>query len=147
VLSRLFAFAAARAPRERITLDRDATFIETEESGANWNYRGEKSFRALNTYCPQYDLVAGTRYGDGNVPPDWRQQEELERILERPPEEAKSVSLRSAGYRTGLLAWCTGGKHERFGYIPAGISRPVGEEFRKAVRPVPEEDWKPLDRK
>jgi len=149
VLSRLFAFAVKSAPRERITLDRDATFIETEESGANWNYRGEKSFRALNTYCPQYDLVAGTRYGDGNVPPGWRQQEELERILERLPEEAKSVSLLSAGagYQTDLLTWCTEGKHERFGYIPVGISCPVGEEFRKAVRAVPEEDWKPLDRK
>jgi len=149
VLTRLFAFAAARAPRERITLDHDATFLETEERGANWNYKGQKSYRALNTYCPEYDLVAGSRYGDGNVPPGWKQKDELERILERPPEEAKSVSLRSAGagYRTGLLAWCTGGKHGRFGYIPVRISRPVGEEFRKAVRAVPEEDWKPPDRK
>jgi len=67
VLSRLFAFAVTGAPRKHITLDQDATFIETEESGANWNYKGQKSYQALNTYCPQYDLVAGTRYGDGKV--------------------------------------------------------------------------------
>lgn len=42
--------------------DQDATFIETEERGANWNYKGEKSYQALNTYCPEYDLVAGTRW-------------------------------------------------------------------------------------
>ena len=146
VLSRLFAFAAARKPRGHITLDQDATFIETEERGANWNYKGEKSYQALNTYCPEYDLVAGSRYGDGNVPPGWKQQDELERILESLPEEVKGVSLRSdsAGYQTGLLTWCTEGKHERFGYIPVGISCPVGEEFKKAVRAVPEEDWKPL---
>lgn len=146
VLSRLFSFAAARAPREHITLDQDATFIETEERGANWNYRGQKSYQALNTYCPQYDLVAGTRYGDGNVPPGWKQKEELERILESLPEEVKGVSLRSdsAGYQTELLTWCTEGKHSRFGYIPVGISCPVGEEFKKAARAVPEEAWKPL---
>jgi hypothetical protein len=149
VLSRLFAFAAAHSPREHITLDQDATFIETEENGANWNYKGQKSYQALNTYCPEYDLVAGSRYGDGNVPPGWKQQEELERILESLPDEVKGVSLRSdsAGYQTDLLTWCTEGKHGRFGYIPVGISCPVGEEFKKAVRAVPEEDWKPLDRK
>ena len=42
VLSRLFVFAAARAPRERITLDRDATFIETEESGERTGTTGER---------------------------------------------------------------------------------------------------------
>ena len=148
VLTRLFAFAVKSAPRKHITLDQDATFIETDESGANWNYKGEKSYQALNTYCPEYDLAAGTRYGDGNVPPGWKQKEELERILESLPEEVKGVSLRSAGagYRTDLLTWCTEGKHERFGYIPVGISCPVGEEFKKAVRAVPEEDWKPLCR-
>ncbi len=145
VLSRLFAFAAAHSPREHITLDQDATFIETEESGANWNYKGQKSYQALNTYCPEYDLVAGSRYGDGNVPPGWKQQEELERILESLPDEVKGVSLRSdsAGYQTDLLTWCTEGKHSRFGYIPVGISCPVGEEFKKAVRAVPEEDRRP----
>jgi hypothetical protein len=148
VLSRLFAFAVTGAPRKHITLDQDATFIETEESGANWNYKGQKSYQALNTYCPQYDLVAGTRYGDGNVPPGWKQKEELERILHNLPGEVKGVSLRSdsAGYQTDLLTWCTEGKHSRFGYIPVGISSPVGEEFKKAVRAVPEEDWKPLCR-
>lgn len=148
VLSRLFTFAVARSPREHITLDQDATFIETEERGANWNYKGEKSYQALNTSCPQYDLVAGTRYCDGNVPPGWKQKEELERILESLPEEVKGVSLRSdsAGYQTDLLTWCTEGKHGRFGYIPVGISCPVGDEFKKAVRSVPEEDWKPLCR-
>ena len=146
VLSRLFTFAVTGAPRKHITLDQDATFIETEESGANWNYKGQKSYQALNTYCPQYDLVAGTRYGDGNVPPGWKQKEELERILHNLPGEVKGVSLRSdsAGYQTDLLTWCTEGKHGRFGYIPVGISCPVGEEFKKAVRAVPEEDWKPL---
>ena len=148
VLSRLFAFAVTGAPRKHITLDQDATFIETEESGANWNYKGQKSYQALNTYCPQYDLVAGSRYGDGNVPPGWKQKEELERILQTLPEGVQGVSLRSdsAGYQTDLLTWCTEGKHGRFGYIPVGISCPVGEEFKKAVRAVPEEDWKPLDR-
>ena len=74
-LSSLLAFASKERPKAHLTLDQDATFIKTEVREAFWNYKKEKSFEALNTYCPEHDLVVGTRYEDGNVPPGWRQLE------------------------------------------------------------------------
>jgi len=145
-LSTLLAFASKKNPKEHITLDQDATFIETEWQEACWNYKGEKSYEAFNTYCPEHDLVVGTRYEDGNVPPGWRQREEFEQILGSLPEEVKSVALRSdsAGYQADLLTYCAEGKNSRFGFIPAAISCPVGQEFKDAVKRVPETEWKPV---
>ena len=129
-----------------ITLDQDATFIDTEEEGALWNYKGARSYQAFNTYCPEADLVVAGRYSDGNVNPGFRQKEEFERILSGLPGEVKGVSLRSdgAGYQSDLLLYCNEGKNKRFGRIPFGISCPVVKEFREAVRSVPSKDWKPL---
>ena len=111
-LSSLLAFASKERSKEHITLDQDATFIETDWQEACWNYKGEKSYEAFNTYCPEHDLVVGMRYEDGNVPPGWRQREEFEQILGSLPEEVKSVALRSdsAGYQADLLTYCAEGE-------------------------------------
>ena len=145
-LSSLLAFASKERPKEHLTLDQDATFIETEGREAFWNYKGDKSYEALNTYCPEHDLVVGTRYEDGNVHPGWRQLEELEQILDSLPEQVKSVALRSdsAGYQSDLLTYCAEGKNPRFGFISAAISCPVGQELKEAVKRVPETEWQPL---
>lgn len=144
-LSSLLAFASKERPKEHLTLDQDATFIETEGREALCNYKGYKSYEALNTYCPEYDLVVGTRYEDGNVHPGWRQLEEFKQVLHTLPEQVKSVALRSdsAGYQSDLLTYCAEGKNPRFGFISAAISCPVGQELKEAVKRVPETEWKP----
>ncbi|OPZ40675.1 MAG: hypothetical protein BWY99_00560 [Synergistetes bacterium ADurb.BinA166] len=131
----------------RITLDQDATFIETEGSGSLWNYEKNRSYQTFNTYCPEHDLVLASGYRDGNVPPGYGQKEELERVLSVLPDEVNGVSLRSdcAGYQTDLLTYCNEGRNERFGRIFFGISCPMVREFREAIRQIPEDDWKPLD--
>lgn len=145
-LSSLLTFASKERPKAHLTLDQDATFIETERREAFWNYKKDKSYEALNTYCPEHDLVVGTRYEDGNVPPGWRQLEEFVRVLDTLPEEVKSVALRSdsAGYQSDLLTYCAEGKNPRFGFISAAISCPVREEFKEAVQRVPKTEWKRL---
>ena len=132
--------------RGRITLDQDATFIETEVGGSLWNYEKSRSYQAFNTYCPEHDLVLAAGYRDGNVPPGFGQKEELERVLSFLPEEVKEVSLRSdcAGYQSDLLVYCNEGRNDRFGRIFFGISCPMVREFRDAIRNVPEKEWKPL---
>ena len=145
-LSSLLAFASKERPKEHLTLDQDATFIETEGREALWNYKGDKSYEALNTYCPEYDLVVGTRYEDGNVSPGWRQLDEFKQVLNSLPEQVKSVALRSdsAGYQSDLLTYCAEGKNPRFGFISAAISCPVGQELKESVKRVSETEWKPL---
>jgi hypothetical protein len=127
-------------------LDQDATFINTNTKNALYNYLGEKSYEAFNTYCPEYDMVAGTQFRDGNVPPGYGQLEELKRVLSYVPVGVEKVSLRSdsAGYQIELLSYCCEGKNERFGVIDFTISCPVTKEFRASAQAVPASEWKPV---
>jgi hypothetical protein len=133
-------------PLSSITLDQDATFIYTNAKNALRNYEGEKSYEALNTYCPEYDMVIGTQFRDGNVPPGYKQLEELERVLTCVPEGIEKVSLRSdsAGYQIDLLEYCGEGKNERFGVIDFTISCSVTNGFREAAKAVAADEWKPI---
>jgi hypothetical protein len=135
-------------PKESVTLDQDATFIETTTKSALFNYHGEKAYSAFNTYCPDYDIIVGTQFRDGNVNAGYGQLEELKRVLSGSPQGIKEISLRSdsAGYQEKIMKYCAEGKDERFGVIKFTISCPVTQEFREAVKAVPQEEWKPVIR-
>jgi hypothetical protein len=141
-----FKQAVKISPLSSITLDQDATFINTDTKSALFNYHGEKSYEALNTYCPEYDMVVGTQFRDGNVNPGDGQLEELKRVLSYVPVGIDKVRLRSdsAGYQVELLKYCCEGKNERFGVIDFTISCPVTKEFREAVKAVASKEWKPV---
>jgi hypothetical protein len=47
-------------PLESITLDQDATLIPAGGPEACFNYDGERSYEAFNTYCPEYGIMVGT---------------------------------------------------------------------------------------
>jgi hypothetical protein len=145
----LFKIANALCPKKSITLDQDATLIPTERAEALRCFKGMKANEAFNTFCSEYSLMVGTRYSDGNVTAGYRQLEELKRILSYVPAGVEKVSLRSdsAGYQTDLMKYCASGADERFGVIDFGISCDVCEEFKEAVRRVPEKEWRPLRRK
>jgi hypothetical protein len=128
------------------TLDQDATFIPTEVKGALFNYKSEKSFQALNTYCPEYDMVIRSEFRDGNVTPGYRQVENLQASLDLLPEYVRYVRLRSdtAGYQIDLLKYCAEGKNERFGIIEFAIGSPVTKELKQAAQAVTESKWKQI---
>ena len=127
-----------------ITLDQDDTFITTGVDGALYNYKSVRSFEAFNTYCPEYDMVIRSEYRDGNVPPGYRQLENLKASLELLPESVKKVRLRSdtAGYQIEVLKYCATGANERLGVIEFAISSPVTKELKQAVKMVSESEWK-----
>jgi hypothetical protein len=135
-------------PLESITLDRDAALISTGRREACFNYKGERSYEAFNTYCPEYGVMVGTRYGDGNVMAGYERLEELKRVLSYVPDGVKNVSLRgdSAGYRVELMKYCASGADGRFGVINFGISRDVGGEFKSAAERVPDAGWRRLSK-
>jgi hypothetical protein len=148
ILTKIFQQAYKANPKKTITLDQDATFIKTGNKDALYNYHGEQAYEAFNTYCPEYDMIVGTEFRDGNVNPGYGQLEELKRVLSYMPEGVEKIKYRSdsAGYQTELLRYCAEGKNERFGVIDFTISCPVGDEFKKAVKAVPEENWHPVMR-
>jgi hypothetical protein len=139
----LWEEAYALKPEPTITLDQDATFINTESRNALFNYHGERAYEAFNTYCPESDMIVATQFRDGNVPPSYRQFEEFKRVLENVPAGVKKVQLRSdsAGYQTGLLKYCASGENERFGVIDFAISCPMVKELKEAAKQAPEKEW------
>ncbi|MDR2087588.1 MAG: transposase [Dysgonamonadaceae bacterium] len=133
-------------PHTIITLDQDATFINTSNSDALFNYLGKKAYETFNTYCPEYDIIVGTQFRDGNVTPGYQQLEEFKRILDNTPAGVQKVQLRSdsAGYQINLLRYCASGANERFGVINFAIACLVTKELRDAAKLVPENAWQPI---
>jgi hypothetical protein len=144
----IFQQAYNLEPKKSITLDQDATFVDTTTKSALFNYLGEKSYSAFNTYCPDYDIMVGTQFRDGNVNAGYGQLEELKRILSEVPEGIEKINLRSdsAGYQESIMKYCAEGQNERFGVINFTISCDVTKGFRTAVKEVPPEEWKPVIR-
>ena len=142
----IFRQAYKFMPLESITLDMDATFIPTSTKGALRNYHGETAHEAFNMYCPEYDIMVGTQFRGGNVPPSCEYLEELKRKLAMSPEGIKKVTIRSdtAGYQEDLLKYCAEGENERFGVIDFTVSCKVVDNFKNAAKAAPEEDWKPV---
>ena len=133
-------------PLKKITLDQDATFIPTSSKNALINYKGDKSYEPFNTYCPEYDIIVGTQFRDGNVHPGYGQFEELKRVLSTIPEGVKKVCIRSdtAGYQEDILKYCAEGKNERFKVVEFTISCKIVESFKQAAQAVEAKDWKPV---
>jgi hypothetical protein len=144
----IFQCAYNAAPKKVITLDQDATFIYTHNKNALYNYQGEKSYEAFNTYCPEYDVVLGTQYRDGNVPAGYGQLDELKRVLSLLPVGVEKVQLRSdsAGYQEEIMKYCMDSEKGRVGVINFTISCDVGKSFKAAAKAVPEGDWHPVER-
>jgi hypothetical protein len=144
----LFQTAYSLSPLETITLDQDATFIPTNRPEACFNFKGDPSYEAFNTYCPEYDFMLGTRYSDGNVTPGFEQLDEFKRVLSLLPEGVKHVKLRSdsAGYQTDFMKYCARSDNKRFGSIDFAISCDIVQEFKTSVQMVPDEAWRPLRR-
>jgi hypothetical protein len=145
----VFNQAYTMRPLSTVTLDQDATFIETRSQNALYNYQGQTSYEALNLYCHEYDVVVGTQFRDGNVNPGYGQLEQLKRTLPKLPKGITKVQIRSdsAGYQVELMKYCAEGRDERFKVIDFVISCPMTGEFRDAVRQIPESEWKVLKKK
>ena len=146
VMRHILSVAPTFCDIERVTIDQDATFIPTKVSGALCSYKKEKSFQALNSYCPEYDMMIHSEFRDGNVTPGYRQLDHLKETLSLLPSSVRKVRLRSdsAGYQTELLKYCANGSNERFGVIEFCISCPVSAEFINAVHSTRAKEWRKI---
>lgn len=131
------------------TLDMDATLIETHKREAHFCYKGFKAYQPLNCWWAEQGVMLHSEFRDGNVPAGYQQLRVLQDCLTSASAAGVTkVYLRSdsAGYQQDLLLYCGEGRDERFGVIEFAVSADVTEEFRKAVRSVPEAEWQPLYR-
>lgn len=146
VMRQLVAAVQSRAMQAVATLDQDATLVETGKAEALYCYKKFKAYQPLNTYWAEQGLVLHTEFRDGNVPAGYEQLRVLREALECLPAGVEKVYLRSdtAGYQVNLLKYCAEGGSERFGVIEFAVGVDVGDDFKKAVGEVEEDEWQPL---
>ena len=144
----MLAFAQRNAPQETVTLDMDATLIETFKRSALRCYKGFKSYQPLNVWWAEQEMLVHTEFRNGNVPAGFEQLRVLEQALALLPAGVQRVRLRSdtAGYQHELLRYCETAANARFGRIEFAIGCPVDASFKRAVAALPASAWKPLHR-
>ena len=130
------------------TLDVDATLVETHKRQALFCYKGFRAYQPLNVWWAEHGLMLHSEFRDGNVPAGFEKLRVLKEGLAALPGDVKRVRLRTdtAGYQQDLLLYCGEGRDARFGVIEFAIGVDVTKEFRRAVRAVDEDAWKPLTR-
>jgi hypothetical protein len=142
----LLAFAQRQAPESVATLDQDATLVKTTKREAHFGYKGFRCYQPTNVWWAEKEMVVHSEFRDGNVPAGMGNLRVLREALQVLPSGVRTVRLRSdsAAYDWELLRYCEEGKDERFGRIEFAVSCDINEDFRNAVRRVPDEEWRPL---
>jgi hypothetical protein len=140
------AFLQNNNPHKTVTLDMDATLVETNKSDSLFCYKGFKAYQPLNIWWFEQAAVAFSEFRDGNVPAGYQQLRVFIQALDCLPQGIENVRLRcdTAGYQHDLLKYCELGENERFGRIEFAIGCDVTPEFKKAVAEIPESQWQPV---
>ena len=127
-----------------ITLDMDATLIETHKEDALYSYKGYAAYQPMNVWWDEHQVVLYTQFRDGNVPANYELQTVLHEALSCLPEGTakKQVRVRvdAAGYDISFLKYCDNKK------IHFAVGCPISESLRSAIKAVPENSWQKLDK-
>ena len=142
----LAAFSSLQQAESTATLDMDATLVATRKADALFCYKGYKSYRPLNTWWAEQEIILHTEFRDGNVPAGFEQLRVFKEALGCLPEGINQVRLRAdtAGYQHNLLRYCATVANSRFGVIEFAIGCDVTSEFKQAVGEVEDPDWQPI---
>lgn len=144
----LLAAMQQHRPLSEVTMDGDATLVETHKSAALACYKGYKAYQPLNFYLAQWGMVAYSQFRDGNVPCGYQQLGALQVALGLLPAGIAKVLLRmdTQGYEWDLLRYLAEGKNERFGVIDFAVGADVTPELKKEVGKLRENQWQELPR-
>jgi len=145
VQKELIGKATREVPSWKVTIDLDATVIESQKREACWTYLGEKGYQPVLAYWAEQDLIVADQFRDGNVPAGMELIPVLQEAIGALPKTVRLVRVRSdsAAYVHEFLNWC---RKEVPGRprIEFAISADMTEELRAAVQALPEEAWRPL---
>lgn len=140
----LVAALAHNKPGNTVTLDLDATLIETHKADSLHSYKGFRAYQPMNVWWDERRVMLHTQFRDGNVPADYALPGVIEEAVSHLPEGAgkEGIFLRSdtAAYVIDLLKYCEDAK------IQFAIGCPIMKEFRQALKKLGERDWKRLDK-
>jgi hypothetical protein len=129
---------------ETITLDIDATLIETHKSDSLYSYKGFTAYQPLNVWWDEQMVMLHTQFRDGNVPAGYALKPVLEEALSLLPKNTgkSGVFLRSdtAAYEIDFLKFCED-KNIQF-----AIGCPISQSLRETIKSIPDSAWRRLDK-
>jgi len=142
--SSLLAALEHNSPSAAITLDMDATLIETHKKDSLYCYKGHTAYQPMNVWWAEQNAILHTQFRDGNVPADYELLPVFQEAISCLPKgsDKKQIYLRSdaAGYTIELLKYCDDNK------IKFAIGCPISDGVREAIKSTPASSWKPLDK-
>jgi hypothetical protein len=140
----LLACLEHNSPCETVTLDIDATLIETHKSDSLYSYKGFSAYQPLNVWWDEQQVMLHTQFRDGNVPAGYSLKPVLEEALSLLPQNRGKggVFLRSdtAAYEIDFLKYCENKK------IQFAIGCPISQSLRETIKSIPDSEWRRLDK-
>jgi len=137
-----------RRPEQRIvTVDQDATIIESRKREAKATYEGEHGYQPMLAVWAETGLVLADQFRDGNVPAQMKPLAVAQGAFAALPGTVSEYYFRgdSACHESGLVNWLRneprpGGPLGRIGFA---ISARLTEALQAAIEAVPEAAWEP----
>lgn len=128
---------------EELTLDIDATVIESEKQEAKWTYKKVKGYQPLLGFLKEREVCILDEFRDGNVPSSFKVLEFLKRCeaLMQGGKRIKRLRMDSAGYQAEVINHC----EERGMYFT--ITAEKDRAVKEVIKNIPEEDWVELKTK
>lgn len=122
---------------DHITIDLDATLIESAKVEALPHYDGGRGFQPWIAYSPEMGIVLRDQFRDGNVPASLGAFNQIKRSVLALPPGVKKIAVRgdSAMYCPKALTWMDGRD------IEFAISMPMMPELRARIGALPESAW------
>jgi len=128
------------------TIDQDATIIESHKAAAQPHYQGGRGYQPMLALWAEADLVVADQFRDGNVPAVQDPLTCARMAFASLPSSVHTRYFRAdcACYEQQLLSWLSDPERQREPAGPIGfaISAALNPSLSKALRAVPEEQWK-----
>lgn len=123
-----------------LTIDIDASIIESHKDEALAHYDGGRGYQPWIAFCPELRLILRDQFRDGNVPADMGVKNQVRRAVCTLPPGNYSIKLRgdSALYCPNALRWM-----DAHG-ITFGISAKMSDALRSAADKVDPNQWERL---
>ena len=129
-----------------VTIDQDATIIESHKEAALPHYEGGRGYQPMVAMWAEADLVVADQFRDGNVPAKQEPLTCAQMAFEAVPADITARYFRgdSACHENGLLDWLKDPERaqEPGGAIGFAVSAVMSDPLQAAVRHVPDKTWK-----
>ncbi len=134
---------------KRITIDQDATIINTFKAKALYSYLKCKAYQPVNLYCDELGCIIATEFREGNVPAKMHLMQMFQSALEHLPNGVKEIYYRgdSASCNFEFLAAMDSGILSSKYDIRFAVSALITARVKGLYHKVDDSEWTEYDDK